>query len=184
MAKPEQMFEIRPVTNGKPSADCIAYGTLPEVMEYVPQSRARAEAEEGLARAKQDAATVTASTARGLATITDTLTRIADRALSMSKRVDALAAQKARRDQQAKEQAEAKVVEDMLNRLPDPDKADDTPAVGGHLHAIGPVEKQSADAETGDIPQELEEGAPHFLGPNNVRPKESPYKNPAAMSLA
>jgi hypothetical protein len=120
--------------------------------------------------------------------VSDALANIADKVLGMTERVDAAVAAKRRRDKAAKETAEAARIEAMLDALPDPDKPDDTPAVGGHLHAIDPVEKQSTDALTGNMPNELEEGAPHFSGPYSepnpkdlAHPKVPKYRAPVAI---
>ena len=46
-----QQYAIVPV-NGKPPSDAIVWGSISEVLEYVGQSQARAEAEQRLAQAQ------------------------------------------------------------------------------------------------------------------------------------
>ena len=119
-----EMFAIVPV-NGKPPSDAICYGRLPEIMEYVAQSQARAAVEQRIAEAKEQIQ----ADAKTLQNAQHITARAATRITALGDALVAAHELKVRKDAAAKkaeaEAAEAKRVQEMLDRLPDPDAAPD-----------------------------------------------------------
>jgi hypothetical protein len=155
----QEQWAIVPVFNGKPPSDAIVWGSISEVLEYVGQTQARVEQEQRIASAqeqlKSDAKTLeraqrlTADAGTRLTAIGDALVK----AREQQHRRDA-AAKKA-----AAEATEAKRVQDLLDKLPDPDAVPDD----GELeikHAPNKEHLQPQDGITGSFPTRLEKEAP------------------------
>ena len=185
-----ETFAIVPVFNNKPPSDAIVWGSISEVLEYVGQSQARAEAEQRLASAQQQLkndAKVLAQAQKLTADAIPRITAMADAFVAAKER-------QARKDAAAKkaeaEAAEAKRVQEMLDRFPDPDAPNDDgdlqspkrPSDKEHLNPTG------EDGITGSFPTRLEKEAPRG-GPyqeTDIKDLDYPQKppnQPVAISL-
>jgi hypothetical protein len=178
-----QLVAIVPYT-GKPPENSIMFGEMPQVMENIPQSVARLEAEQRFAQVKKDAE----ETERFHDEVRARAAQILGDGLAhLSNRLDGYEARKAERaDQQRREEeeAEAAATEEFLASLPDPDspRGDD-----GEFEIKPPpdVEKYNPEGEarlestTGETPAELEETVPPEPGQYlSTTPPEGPYRNP------
>ena len=184
-----EMFAIVPV-NGKPPSDAICWGNIGEVTEYIVQSVVRAEAEEQLALAQQQLKNDTKVLAQAQQITANAIPRIT----AMADAFVAAKERQARKDAAAKkaeaEAAEAKRVQEMLDRLPDPDAAPDDgdlqspkhPSDKEHLNPTG------EDGITGSFPTRLEKEAPRG-GPyqepeiKDLDYPQKPPNQPVAISL-
>ena len=153
-----ETFAIVPY-DGKPPSDAIVYGSLPEVLEYIRGTTARAEAEERLASAKQQIKSDVKTLQHAQKLTVDAATRVT----ALGDAMVAAREKQAKRDAEAKrvaaEEAEAKRVQEMLDKLPDPD----APADDGELeikHAPNKEHLQPQDGITGSFPTRLEKEAP------------------------
>jgi hypothetical protein len=124
MPNPNELFAIVPVEGTKSPPDAIVVGNMSAVMECIPQSVARQEAEGRLAEAKRDAA----ETERQQQEVRSCAAQILGEGLTrLSERLDQFETRRAALAEQAKRDAEAaeyQAVEDEMNRMPDPDKTD------------------------------------------------------------
>jgi hypothetical protein len=194
MPNPNELFAIVPVEGTKSPPDAIVVGNMSAVMECIPQSVARQEAEGRLAEAKRDAA----ETERQQQEVRSCAAQILGEGLTrLSERLDQFETRRAALAEQAKRDAEAaeyQAVEDEMNRMPDPDNPDVHAALqagdDGELTAKPPVDTERhnpahlEDAGEGDLPNELERGAPPPIGPFGAPPPRQPeFRSPAAISL-
>jgi septal ring factor EnvC (AmiA/AmiB activator) len=171
----EQQFEIRPLRDGKPSADALFYGSLPQVMECIPQSVARNEAMQRLATAQEAAQLQDETRASALRTITDSLGKIMAHAETLASLRADEARRKARADAEREAKLEATRIKAWEDSLPDvDDPGDDAPthSPSGELHSVAPAQTRSEDV-LGDLPKEL---APPASGPfTDPDPKDLAY---------
>jgi hypothetical protein len=194
MPNPNELFAIVPVEGTKSPPEAIVVGNMSAVMECIPQSVAREEAEGRLAQAKRDAA----ETERQQQEVRACAAQILGEGLTrLSERLDQFETRKATLAEQAKRdaaEAEYQAVEDEINRLPDPDNPDVHSALqagdDGDLTIKPPVDTERhnpahlEDAGEGDLPNELERGAPPPIGPFGAPPPRQPkFRSPAAISL-
>jgi hypothetical protein len=193
----QQLVALVPYT-GKPPENSIMEGCIPQVMENIPQSKARMEALQRFAQAKKDAEETERFhdevRARALEILGNGLTRL-------SERIDAFEARRHEHMEQQKrieEAAEAAAAEAEANAeysLPYDAGTilkDATHMPTGDLHSVGPVDKEHLDPEgearsealSGATPQELDKGAPPPPGDYlPTSPAPSPYRNPVAIGL-
>jgi hypothetical protein len=154
-----EVFAIVPVFNGKPPSDAIVWGSISEVMEYIGQTTARAEAEERIASAQEQLKT-DAQTLRKAQQIT---AQAIPRLTALGDALVAAHEKRIRKDAEAKrvaaEQAEARRVQDLLDSLPDID----APSDDGELeikHAPNTEHLKPSDGISGSFPTRLEKEAP------------------------
>jgi hypothetical protein len=191
---PNELFAIVPVEGTKSPSDAIIVGNMSAVMECLPQTVARQEAEGRLARQEEDAAEVTRQQqevrACAAQILGEGLTRLGERLDQFETRK----AEHAAKLQRDTEEAEYQAVEDEISRLPDPDNPDVHSALqagdDGELTTKPPVDTERhnpahlEDAGEGDLPNELERGAPPPIGPFGAPPPRQPeFRSPAAISL-
>jgi len=205
MTDPADCFAIIPIAPGPAPAEAIVIGSMNQVMEYIPQSVAREEAEAELARARVTADQIKRAQQ---ATTKMQVAAFADAIDHLERRLDAKEAEleeQARRDAEETEREEAERIAAHLDALPDPDDSDtwEGPRAGGELTSIPashPEDKeQLAASDQGNLPPELLAGAPPS-GPSNYplgldaarrrtaprgRVKRAPmkYPQPVAVSL-
>jgi hypothetical protein len=160
-----ETFAIVPVFDNKPPSDAIVWGSISEVMEYIGQTQARAEAEKRIASAqeqlKNDAQTlrkaqqITAQAIPRLTALGDALVAAHEKRVRKDAETKRVAA----------EQAEARRVQEMLDRLPDID----APSDDGELeikHAPNTEHLKPSDGIAGEdgisgsFPTRLEKEAP------------------------
>ena len=169
-------FAIVPLARGPAPPEAIVIGSMNQVMEYIPQSRARDEAMAEFERAR-----VTADRIKRMqsATAKMQVAAFADVVAHLERRLDAKEAEleeQARRDAEEAERKEAERIAAHLGALPDPDDPTtwERPRASGELTSIPashPEDKeQLAASDQGDLPPELLEGAPPS-GPSN-RPRD------------
>jgi hypothetical protein len=197
MPNEDDMFAIVPCSHGHTPEEAIITGNLSQVTEYIPQSVARNERDQQLAQAERDAEETERFhdevRARALQILGNGLTRLGER-------LDGYETRKAEREEQQRrdeEEAEAAEIEAMLEALPDPDAPDAETALqdaahqpAGDMHSVDPVDAEHLDPEgearsealSGDMPKELERGAP--LPTGDYGPTVSPpskYRDPVAI---
>jgi hypothetical protein len=182
-----ERFAIVPI-EGKSPPEAIVVGPMSEVMEYIGGSIARNEKEAKLAQAERDAANTAEYQAEvracAVQILGDGLTRLGER-------LDAFEARKAERAEELErqeEEAQAEAIEEMLSGLPGPDNPS---AMGddGDFEAVIPprdTEKHNPEhrneAATGDMPRELDKGAPPQPGDYlSTTPPPSPYRDPTSI---
>jgi len=125
----DDRFAIVPVSGPSAPPDAIVVGPMSEVMEYLPQSHSRLDAEAKIARAEERAMEAEQSLVSIAKTINDAL-------LHLSHRMDAYEVRKLERERQAAadaEREEAERIERILSSLPDPDNPDVETALGDDL---------------------------------------------------
>ena len=156
MTDTSDRFAIIPVTHGPAPDEAIVVGPMSEVMEYIPQSKARADATEELERARFTADQIASLQSKTRAVQASML---ADSVNHLAARLNALVARcadEARERAKAEEEAEAKRIQDELAALPDPDNPtafeDDQHIPGGELHTLSPKTETEAETE-----QEIED---------------------------
>jgi hypothetical protein len=187
MDNDQQQFAIVPV-EGKSPPEAICVGPMSEVTKYISQSISRIEEEKRLAKAQEDAAETELKQQEVRECAAQML---ADGVAHLAERIDRFEAQRKERADQLQreaEAAEAEAIEQMLSELPDPESPQ---AMGddGELEAVKPppdVEKYDpearAEALSGDMPEELEEGAPSETGEFGAPlPPPSPYRDPTSI---
>jgi hypothetical protein len=183
-------FAIVPLPDGPAPANAIAVGPLSMAMEYLPQSHARdkreREADSLTMRALKTVADVNlradaviererevrAQADAAQAIMSDAVRRFVDDVIKLGHRFD---------------EFERRSIQAKLDALPNPDAAPDD----GDLEvkpAKTEVETVLGDQNPGDLPNELETGAPSppgiYFDPDPDRPRERPEpRNPAAISL-
>jgi hypothetical protein len=186
-----ETFAVVPVFGNKPPSDAIVWGSIGEVMEYIGQTQARVEAEQRVTRAKEQLKADAKALANAQRLTVDAIPKIT--ALG-----DALVAAKerqARKDAAARkaaaEAAEAKRVQEMLDKLPDPDAAPDD----GELEIKGPsntehLKPQRRTESYGDLPEDVRKRSPSpHLGPDyetnisKIAHPQRPQEQPASISL-
>ena len=185
-----ETFAIVPVFNGKPPSDAIMHGSLSEILEHVGQTQARVAVEQRIAEAKEQIQ----ADAKTLQNAQHITARAATRITAIGDALVAAKEKQARRDAKAKkdaeEAAEAKRVQEMLDRLPDPDAVPDDgdlqspkrPTDKEHLNPTG------EDGITGSFPTRLEKEAPRggpYQEPDikDLDHPQKPQQQPAAISL-
>ena len=182
-----ETFAIVPVFNNKPPSDAIVWGSISEVMEYIGQSQARAEAEERIASAREQLKNDATVLAEAQLKTVDAATRVTALGAAMATAREKQAKRDAEAKRVAAEQAEQRRIQSMLDALPDPDKADD-----GDLEINKAVDKEhlnpEADGLTGSFPTRLEKQAPRG-GPyqetdiKKLAYPQTPPQQPIAISL-
>jgi hypothetical protein len=182
---PHRRYGIIPLPAGPAPSDAIAVGRLSDVMEYLPQSRARVQRERQLADAeKRHASRIDSIEARA--------DSVAERERQIAERERALQADAVQRfcdsidDLAARLDAhERAMVADALAGLPDPDhpeglsraQEDDLEAVHEPSHDFDKEQLEATLAsereadDVGDLPPELDVGAPPPSG-NFVAPED------------
>jgi hypothetical protein len=188
MDNPEQ-FAIVPF-RGKPPSDAICYGSISEVMEYVGQTKARAEAERRIANAQEQLKADAEALQRAQKLTADAIPKIT----ALGDALVAAREKQARRDAAAKkkaeEAAEAKRVQAMLDALPDIDNPDAGSGDDGDLEINPPVDTEHLKTESfGDLPEDIRRSTPAPIGPDyqpNIRDLDHPPKpamTPISISL-
>jgi hypothetical protein len=163
-----ETYAIVPVYNNKPPSDAIVWGSIGEVTEYIGQSVARAEAEKRLARKQEQLKTDAEALARAQKLTADAIPRIT----AMGDALVAAREKQHRRDAAAKkaeqEAVEARRVQEMLDRLPDPDDPDAGSGDDGDLQSPNtPPDKEHLKTESfGDLPEDIKRGTPAPIGPD------------------
>jgi hypothetical protein len=202
MSGPGDRFAIVPIAPGPTPPEAFVIGNMDQVMEFIPQSVAREEAEQRLADQEKHAAEITRQQDEAR---TCALQILGDGLTRLNQRIDQYEARKQERaDQQRRDEvaAEAQRIEAMLDALPDPDAPDTETAIrdatgtpSGELHTVAPVDKEPLDPDdphtvtrvealTGDMPKELAKGAPVEPGDYTpTSPPEGPYRTPASIGL-
>jgi hypothetical protein len=183
-----ETFAIVPVFDNKPPSDAIVWGSISEVMEYIRGTQSRAEAEERIASAREQLKT----DAKTLQKAQQITAQAIPRLTALGDALVAAHEKRIRKDAEAKrvaaEQAEARRVQEMLDRLPDPDRPDD-----GELeikHAPDKEHLQEQPDSFGDLPEDIikQSPSPH-LGPDyetnisKLAHPQKPQEQPAAISL-
>jgi hypothetical protein len=182
----EQQFAIVPYT-GRPPEEAIITGNLSQVTEYIPQSVARNEKEAQLAQTERNAA----ETAKHQAEVRACALQILGDGLEhLSNHLDGYETRKQEREEQQRrdaEAAEAAAVERMLATLPDPE-APQAMGDDGEFEIKSPPDVERYDPEaraeaiSGAMPEELEEGAPSETGEFGAPlPPPSPYRDPTSI---
>jgi hypothetical protein len=188
-----EQWAVVPVFNGKPPSDAIVWGSISEVMEYIGQTQARAEADERLASAQQQLKADARTLAQAQQITADTATKLT----AMGSAMVAAKEKQARKDAEAKrvaaEQAEAKRVQDLLDKLPDPDNPNAASGDDGDLQSPHhPPDKEhhnpEADGITGSFPTRLEKEAPRggeYMETDieKLAYPQKPQQQPVAISL-
>jgi hypothetical protein len=186
MTNPDR-FAIVPLPDGPAPANAIAVGPLSMAMEYLPQSHARDKRERQAADLEARALrTVAAVNSRADAVIererkvkvqadaaqaimSDAIHRFADDVLKLGRRLD---------------QIEQRKLADALRGLPNPDAAPDDGDLEAPKPAKTEVETVLGDQNPGDLPNELETGAPPPLGSYPTLGQEPPQMpQPTDISL-
>jgi hypothetical protein len=166
-------------------------------MEYIPQSRARQDAYEELeaARIKSEHIGIMQEANRAIQ-----VAAFCDSVSHISRRLDALEQRRTdriRAEEEEREAAEQKAIEDALSSLPDPDAPHEWEAhPTGDLHDLPPSEPQHEqqleategehpDDNEGDLPNELTEKVPPITGTDPEFPgaREPEARNPVGISL-
>jgi hypothetical protein len=182
-----ETWAIVPVFDGKPPSDAICWGSLPEVLEYVAETQSRAAVEQRIALAKeqiqadaktlQKAQQITAQAIPRLTALGDALVAAHEKRIRKDAETKRVAA----------EQTEARRVQEMLDRLPDPD----APTDDGELEvkfAPSTEHLKPSDGISGSFPTRLEKSAPRGgeYQETDIKklahPQTSPHQ-PVAISL-
>jgi len=140
-------YAIIPVFPSTKTDEAIVIGDMRQVMEYIPQSVARADAMEQLERARFTADQIKSMQAKTRAV---QVSMLADSVSHLPRRLDSLIAQRqerARRDAEREAEEEAERIQAELDALPDPDDPDAHQPGGGELHALPPSEKPELSLE-------------------------------------
>jgi hypothetical protein len=121
---PHHRFAIIPVFPSTNTEEAICIGPMSEVMQYLPQTTARADALKELERARVSADEIKAiqDKTRGVQAAI-----LADSVAQLTRRMDALVARReeqARRDAEEAEREEAERIQAHLDAQPDPDDPD------------------------------------------------------------
>jgi hypothetical protein len=166
MTDPTPNFAIIQVPEGsQPPAGAIATGPMSIITENVLGSRARAEAEALVKRAADAAEQEREREEREQELTANAIREIADGIKRLGQRIDAI---EQSRDDRRKLDAASEATEEMLQLpkdAPDPEAPSDTlapPAPTGELHPLAakdPAEHEPV-ADQGNLPPELERGAP------------------------
>jgi hypothetical protein len=187
MTNPNDRFAIVPVTQPSAPAEAIVVGPMSEVMQYLPQTAARADALEELEHARFTADQITSMQEKTRAVQASIL---ADTAAHLTSRLDAYVARRdarLRADAAREAEEEAKRIQDELAAMPDPDNPNPF-APTGDLHDMPPK-----DQDPGDLPEEPlsledqgalpEEIAKYVETPEPTPPKGKVYPQPIAVQL-
>jgi hypothetical protein len=166
MTDPDARFAIIPLEPGPAPSEAIVIGSMNQVMEYIPQSRARDEAMAEFERARASADQIkqmqAATTKMQVAAFADAIDQLERRLITKEAEHEA----QARRDAEEAERREAERIAAHLDALPDPDDPDTWggPSRGGELSPIRPShpedKEQLAASDQGDLPEELLEKTP------------------------
>jgi hypothetical protein len=160
-------FAIIPVPYGKPPADCIMHGPMQAVMQHVLGSKARVEAEALIARADAAAEQEREREQREQHIVSEGIRAFADGIADLSRRLDVLVRSRdARRRLDAASEATRHMLQ-LPKDAPEFDLSDDTPSPSGELRPLqakDPAEHDPTADDQGDLPRELEKGAPPMLG--------------------
>ena len=190
-----EIFAIVPISyNDRPPSDAILAGRLPELMEYIRGTQARAAAEERTRLAQEQLKT----DAKVLAQAQKQTVEAATRVTALGDAMVAARERQARKDAAAKkaeaEAAEARRIQTMLDRLPDPDDPDAVAPDDGDLQSPKrPTDKEhlnptGEDGITGSFPTRLEKEAPRggpYQEPDikDLDYPQKPPNQPVAISL-
>jgi hypothetical protein len=146
-----------------PDGAVIAQGSLSAVTQPILSSRSRADAEALIKRAADATEEERERKQREQEIFDEGARALHDGVLKLSHRLDAL---EQSRDVRRKLDAASEATEQML-RLPKDrptlDFADTTPSPSGELHALAakdPAEHQPVTGDQGDLPRQLQRGAP------------------------
>jgi hypothetical protein len=188
MTDPAPSFAIIPVPYGTPWPNsAIAHGPLSAIMEHVLGSRARADAEALVKRAADAAEQEREREQREQELLSDGIRAIADGILKLSHRLDTLEQSRdARRKLDAASEA-TRQMREFPKDAPNPDRlADEMLAPSGELRPLGakdPAEHQPVASDQGNLPRELERGAPPELGnyPTLEDPQQPQVSQPIAL---
>jgi hypothetical protein len=183
----QETWAIVPVFNNKPPSDAIVWGSISEVMEYIGQTQARAAIEQRIAAAKEQIQTDAKTLVQAQHKTLDAATRLTAMGHAMAAAKEKQARKDAAAKKAAEEAAEAKRVQDLLDRLPDPDAVPDD----GELeikHAPNTAHLKPSDGITGSFPTRLEKEAPsggQYQEPDikNLAYPQTPQQQPTAISL-
>jgi hypothetical protein len=181
-----EVFAIVPVFDNRPPSDAIVWGSISEVMEYIGQTSARAEAEQRIASARDQLKTDAKVLAQAQHQTLDVATKLTAMGHAMAAAKEKQARKDAAAKKAAEEAAEAKRVQDLLDRLPDPDRPDD-----GELeikHRPNTEHLQPQDGITGSFPTRLEKEAPRGgeyqeTDISKLAHPQKPSQQPVAISL-
>ena len=180
------------VFNNKPSSDAIVYGSLPEVMEYIGQTKARAETQQRLASAQEQLKTDAKVLAQAQQITADTATKLTAMGHAMVAARERQARKDAAAKKDAEEAAEAKRVQDLLDALPDPDDPEAISPDDGDLQSPKrPTDKEhlAEHGAFGDLPEDIKKRAPAPIGStyetniSKLTSPQRPQEQPAAISL-
>jgi hypothetical protein len=189
MAEPAPNFAIIPVPYGTPSPNsAIAHGPLSQIMEHVLGSRARADAEALVKRAADAAEQEHEREQQEQQAISEGVRALRDGILKISHRVDVLVQS---RDARRKLDAVSEATKEMLElpkEKPPEILSDYEAEPGGELHvhpAKDPAQHNPEADDQGDLPRELERGAPSQTGnyPTLEDPPPPQTAQPVAISL-
>ena len=187
-------FAIIPVFPSTDTKEAIVIGDYKEVMEYIPQSVARDDAMRELENARLTHEQIKHAQERTRAVQVLMLNEALDR---LTTRQDSFATKQRERRREAKarrDAAEAKRIQDALNKLPDPDDPhafastpipirDDEPPAS--LVSKEP-EPSLRVGDQGNLPNELLEGVPPAPATHPIDPdpdKGFVYPQPISVSL-
>jgi hypothetical protein len=175
---------------GKPPSDAICYGSISEVMEYVGQTQARIEAEQRIARARDQLKADAEALQRAQKLTADAIPRITALGDALVSAREKQARKDAAAKKKAEAEAEAKRVQSLLDSLPDPDDPDATGDDGDLQAPQPPPDKEHLKTESfGDLPEDIKRGTPAPIGPDyqpNIRDLDHPPKpamTPISISL-
>jgi hypothetical protein len=179
------LFAIVPVMPSTDTSGAIVMGDMKEVMEYLPQTHARADAEASLAQARVTADQI--ATAQ-MATRALQVANFADAVNRLTRRLDSYETERLERTLREQEEEErkadakraagVKAALDALNAMEPPHHDP-----GGELHDMPPTAEADNDADnTGDLPKELQPPPPE--PPPELENKGEVYPQPISVSLS
>jgi hypothetical protein len=188
MADPAPSFAIVPVRDNKVPASAIMHGPMDVVAESILGSRARADAEALVKRAADAAEQEREREQHEQELFAEGVRALRDGILKISHRIDALMQS---RDVRRRLDFASETTRKQLELPKDPpelDLTDDTPSPSGELRPLeakDPKEHQPAAGDQGDLPRELERGAPAQTGnyPTLEDPQQPQVAQPVAISL-
>jgi hypothetical protein len=182
-------FAIVPVPEYmSPPDEAIVVGDYREVMEYIPQASARADAERELTQAR-----VTADQIQHAQSVTRALqvANFVDAVKQLTRRLDSYETEQLERTLREQEEADRKAAErkeadraagikaalDALNAMDEPHHDP-----GGELHDVPPKQEFTPDDDNpGDLPLGLQEPPPE--PPPELENKGKVYSQPISVSL-
>ena len=185
MADPAPSFAIVPVHDNKVPASAIMHDPMDVVAESILSSRARAEAEALVKCADAAAEQEREREQQEQQAIGEGIRALRDGILKLSHRLDALVQSRDARHKLDYASEATKQMLELPKDAPELDLTDDTPQPGGELRPLeakDPKEHQPEADDQGDLPRELERGAPPQTG--NYPTLEDPPRKQAAQPVA